>query len=56
MIRVDAVWLAVEPLADGSAVLWLMSDDNRAHYQRTLLLKLIWPGNEKARETSRAPS
>ena len=48
--------LAVEPQENGRAAVWLISDDNRAHYQRTLLLKLAWPPNEKARGTSRAPS
>lgn len=32
--------LAVEPAADGRAVAWLISDDNRSTLQRTLLLKL----------------
>jgi hypothetical protein len=48
--------LAVEVLEDGSTVLWLISDDNRVGYQRTLLLKLVWPSNEKARGSSRALS
>ncbi|MFA6218647.1 MAG: esterase-like activity of phytase family protein [Erythrobacter sp.] len=30
--------------------LWLISDDNQMHYQRTLLLKLAWPERQKARE------
>jgi len=34
--------LAVEPSGQGGATLWLISDDNRAKYQRTLLLKLLW--------------
>ena len=38
------------------AVLWLISDDNTSHFQRTLLLKLLWRPNEKARGVSRAPS
>lgn len=46
--------LAVDPQPDGSLVLWLISDDNNAVLQRTLLLKLRWdPGveeKEKARE------
>ncbi len=48
--------LAVEPGEDGRLALWLISDDNKATFQRTLLLKLLWRPNEKARETSRAPS
>lgn len=34
--------LAVDPQPDGSLVLWLISDDNNAALQRTLLLKLRW--------------
>jgi hypothetical protein len=48
--------LAVEPGEDGRLALWLISDDNKATFQRTLLLKLLWRPNEKARETGRAPS
>jgi hypothetical protein len=48
--------LAVGPGEDGQLVLWLISDDNRATFQRTLLLKLLWRPNRKARGTSRAPS
>jgi hypothetical protein len=47
--------LAVEPGKDGKLVLWLMSDDNNATFQRTLLLKLLWRPNEKARGSLRAP-
>jgi len=47
--------LAVEPMADGRLTLWLISDDNNALLQRTLLLELEWRPNEKARGTSRAP-
>jgi hypothetical protein len=47
--------LAVQPLADGSAALWLISDDNAMRFQRTLLLKLLWRPNEKARGADRAP-
>ena len=44
------------PTADGGAVLWLISDDNDSiAFQRTLLLKLRWPANEKARGNLRAP-
>jgi len=48
--------LAVDQGDDDRLVLWLISDDNEATFQRTLLLKLLWRPNEKARETSRAPS
>ncbi|WP_126173255.1 esterase-like activity of phytase family protein [Altericroceibacterium xinjiangense] len=34
--------LAVTPEADGSVVVWLMSDDNQSVFQRTLLVKLRW--------------
>lgn len=34
--------LAVDPQQDDSVVLWLISDDNRSVFQRTLLLKLHW--------------
>jgi len=44
--------LAIEPAADGGAVLWLISDNNRSKFQRTLLLKLLYRPNEKARGTS----
>ena len=47
--------LAIEPAADGSVALWLISDDNSVRLQRTLLLKLQWRPNEKAPGTSRAP-
>ena len=48
--------LAVVPGQRGGVVLWLISDDNQSAFQRTLLLKLLWRPNEKARETIRAPS
>lgn len=52
--------VAVEPVDGGRLVLWLISDDNRSGFQRTLLLKLLWRpepvAREKARETRRAPS
>lgn len=51
--------VAVGGRENGALVLWLISDDNKATFQRTLLLKLLWrPGgaNEKARELPRAPS
>jgi hypothetical protein len=47
--------LAVEPDGRGGAVLWLISDDNEMTLQRTLLLKLTWPGKAKARGIIRAP-
>jgi hypothetical protein len=47
--------VAVEPGADDRVVLWLISDDNRSRFQRTLLLKLLWRPNEKARGNARAP-
>jgi hypothetical protein len=47
--------LAVDSDERGGVVLWLISDDNRARFQRTLLLKLLWRLNEKARGSSRAP-
>lgn len=48
--------LATERGADGETMVWLISDDNASLFQRTLLLELRWPPNEKARGTSRAPS
>ena len=47
--------LAVEPDGSGGTVLWLISDDNDSFAQRTLLLKLRWPANAKARGNPRAP-
>jgi hypothetical protein len=46
--------MAVEPDGRGGAVLWLISDDNEMTLQRTLLLKLHWRPNAKARESRRA--
>lgn len=46
--------LAVEPDGEGGVVLWLISDDNQMALQRTLLLKLVWRPNAKAREPGRA--
>lgn len=46
--------LAIVPGKGGDAVVWLISDDNRSAFQRTLLLKLSWQSNEKARGASRA--
>ena len=47
--------LAVVPDGSGGAVLWLISDDNDSFAQRTLLLRLRWPANAKARGNLRAP-
>ena len=47
--------LAVEPDGRGGTVLWLISDDNDSIAQRTLLLRLEWPPNAKARGNLRAP-
>lgn len=47
--------LAIRPDGNGGAVLWLISDDNGAFWQRTLLLRLDWPGNAKTRGNPRAP-
>jgi hypothetical protein len=41
--------LAIEPRANGAARLWLISDDNRAAFQRTLLLALDWMPRNKPR-------
>lgn len=41
--------MAVTDDPDGRHV-WLISDDNFMHYQRTLLLKLSWDQRQKARE------
>lgn len=46
--------LAVVP-DDAGTTLWLISDDNDSIFQRTLLLKLRWPANAKARGNPRAP-
>ncbi len=37
--------LAAELRADGSYTVWIISDDNLASFQRTLLVKLIWDGS-----------
>jgi len=41
--------LALQPQADGSTTIWVISDDNRVVFQRTLLLKLRLPPTQKAR-------
>lgn len=47
--------LAVAPGKDGTVTLWLISDDNGATLQRTLLYRLRWnPDKQKARPTSPA--
>lgn len=47
--------LAVAPDADGALTLWLISDDNRATLQRTLLYRLRWNlAMQKARPVSPA--
>jgi len=47
--------LAVESDGRGGIALWLISDDNDSIVQRTLLLRLDWPANAKARGNLRAP-
>ncbi len=47
--------LATEAGPGAAVTLWLISDDNHATFQRTLLAKLVWRPNEKARGASRAP-
>jgi hypothetical protein len=45
--------LAIEPREKGAVRLWLISDDNSAVFQRTLLLALDWtPGAKAARPNS----
>lgn len=47
--------LAVEPEEGGALTLWLISDDNGAALQRTLLYRLRWtPDKQKARPASPA--
>lgn len=47
--------LAVEPGSEGALTLWLISDDNGAALQRTLLYRLRWdPDTQKARPASPA--
>ncbi|MBO9517832.1 MAG: esterase-like activity of phytase family protein [Porphyrobacter sp.] len=51
--------LAVTQASDGTIVAWLISDDNSASFQRTLLMKLEWKSGaqiqQKARGTGRTP-
>jgi hypothetical protein len=42
--------LALTDDGAGRTALWLISDDNKARYQRTLVLKLGWARQQKARE------
>ncbi|WP_128891387.1 esterase-like activity of phytase family protein [Erythrobacter sp. HKB08] len=49
--------LAVVPQEDGSFVLWMISDDNNATLQRTLLAKLRWvpkPDGSQAKQKARS--
>lgn len=46
--------LAVEPLADGNAVVWVISDDNQIAFQRTILLKLRWNAQKEAGKSAQA--
>ncbi|KRA81603.1 esterase-like activity of phytase family protein [Altererythrobacter sp. Root672] len=51
--------LAITQANDGTVVAWLISDDNAASFQRTLLMKLEWRPDgqtqQKARGTGRTP-
>ncbi|HEY6817184.1 MAG TPA: esterase-like activity of phytase family protein [Croceibacterium sp.] len=47
--------LTVESDGRGGATLWVISDDNDSRFQRTLLLRLVWRANDKARGVDRAP-
>ncbi|WP_324261926.1 esterase-like activity of phytase family protein [Altererythrobacter sp. H2] len=46
--------LAVEPRADGALTLWLISDDNGAALQRTLLYRLRWTPDTRPADTQKA--
>ncbi|MFZ1743171.1 MAG: esterase-like activity of phytase family protein [Pontixanthobacter sp.] len=54
--------MAIVPLAGGQIDIWLISDDNNATFQRSLLLNLQWnpaarqPTTQKAREKPARPS
>ena len=50
--------VAVRPAADGALDIWLMSDDNAAVFQRTLLARLRWTPDAKKGAAARpgAPS
>ena len=47
--------LAIEPLADGGHGIWIISDDNLAALQRTLLIELRWSPQEGERKKARRP-
>lgn len=52
--------LAIAPSDGGGAIAWMVSDDNMAYFQRTLLVKLrielVDPAKEKARRPTARPS
>lgn len=50
--------IAIAPTEEGGADVWMISDDNSASFQRTLLMKLEWrprQAQQKAHGTGRAP-
>ncbi|MEO6153580.1 MAG: esterase-like activity of phytase family protein [Croceibacterium sp.] len=47
--------VAVQPQRDGSAIVWLISDDNRSPFQRTLLLKFRWTDMQRAPGSTERP-
>ncbi|MDD3799832.1 MAG: esterase-like activity of phytase family protein, partial [Novosphingobium sp.] len=50
--------LAVETGEDGETIVWVISDDNTARSQRTILLKLRWlgePARKKGARFARTP-
>lgn len=47
--------IAAIPQADGKVAVWIVSDDNMMRAQRTLLVKLVWSANEKARGNPARP-
>lgn len=48
--------ITVAPHADGGLTIWLISDDNTLHAQRTLLVKLAWrEGAQPQQEIAPAP-
>jgi len=47
--------LAIDPQENGHVHLWLISDDNTAKYQRTLLFEFDWDPRKKARGQGRTP-
>lgn len=38
----EGIAIEPQPAADGSMAIWMVSDDNRVAWQRTLLLRLLW--------------